>query len=394
VKTPFGDLSALVRFLATQVAEHPGYADLRDRYGLALACAGDAARAADQFEAALRVNPRYEAARFNLAWLCIRSSGVGVRAHDETPLPGALATRLELVRTGAKDPRAALATLEGTTEPLADLDRAWLFVQAGDTAAAQAAIARVVAHDPDFAALAAITGIARDGRVEATTLDAWAAMYGGNPHVATLAPVAATLARSVSDDDAALRDLAWGGLLSADLAAYWVARAEHAALRADEPAAAAALQRAIEIDPNRVAARVALGFMHASNGALEAAVVEFETAARLAPRYADVRYQLALAYADSGRAPDAERELRAALEIQPEYLVAKLALGSLLANRGSYGEALSLLQQVRSTGLRSVDLEAQLAALHGRLGHKIQARRALGRARARGRVTPQTGQRR
>jgi tetratricopeptide (TPR) repeat protein len=393
VTAPFGDLRALVRFLAARVAEHPDYADLRDRYGLALACAGDAAAAATQFEAALRMNPSFEAARFNLAWLRVRSPEVGASRHD-SPFPVALATQLELVRIASADPRRALATLEAATSVASELDRVWILVQAGDTATAQDAFARVVARDADFATLAATVGLEHESRVDVTALAAWSDTYGGNPNVSALAPVAAALARATADDDAALRFLAWGCLLSGDLAAYWVARAEHSTLRGDDAAAAAALRRAVEIDPNRVAARVALGFMHASNGSLEAAVAEFETAARLAPHYADVRYELALAYADSERAQDAERELRAALSIQPEYVLAKLALGSLLANRGSDDEALRLLQQVRSGGLRSVDLETQLAALHARLGHKIQARRALGRARARGRVTPQSGQRR
>jgi hypothetical protein len=49
---------------------------------------------------------------------------------------------------------------------------------------------------------------------------------------------------------------------------------------------------------------------------------------------------------------------------------------------GDDAEALGYLQQARQLGLRSVDVEARLAALHDRLGHKIQARRARARARA------------
>jgi tetratricopeptide (TPR) repeat protein len=385
---PFGDLAALAQHLDRRLESQPGYADLHNQRGLARALAGDAPRARDDFEVALRSNADYRVARFNLAWLHIehgdRTAG-GLAQAVARQLPEdqrAHLTALERVRDG--DAAAVLDGLVVPAEPSAwfDLQRLWLCVRAGRAADAEAQLHRIAARDGDLPALLHAAGLLQRNRADATALAAWAAAYRGNPHVASLCHAAADLALAAGRIEESRRHLAWGVALSLDLGAYWIAIGTQHDGRGEERAALVAMRRAVQVDPQRVAARVAFGFLLAARSQAEEAIAELEAAARLAPRYADVRYQLGLLYSEVDRADAAEAHLRAALDLHPGYVLAKLALGCLLEARGRDTEALQLLQQVRQSGLRSADLEQRLAVLHERLGHPIQARRARSRARA------------
>ena len=69
-------------------------------------------------------------------------------------------------------------------------------------------------------------------------------------------------------------------------------------------------ERAVQIDTDHAAARVALGQVRLEDGDVAAAITELETAARLAPGSAQTHFVLARAYARAGRDADAERERR------------------------------------------------------------------------------------
>jgi tetratricopeptide (TPR) repeat protein len=139
------------------------------------------------------------------------------------------------------------------------------------------------------------------------------------------------------------------------------------------PAAAAAFEAAIRLDPDFLAARSNLVTVHLMAGDLAAArksadeliarapesaralylrglsalrsgdaqVALHDFGAMLArdPAYAAAHYDLALAEIKLGRIDDAERELRAALSLAPGYARARFALGTVLLRVGKRDEA-------------------------------------------------------
>jgi tetratricopeptide (TPR) repeat protein len=385
---PFGDLDRLVRHLDARLAAHPSYADLRNLRALARVQSGDARGVREDLEAALGVNPDYQAARFNLAWALLRDGEAAVvgRATDlARPLPAAWRRHLETVRIAcAGEPQRALESLpaEEDGDAWPGLARVWLLVVLDRIPEAGAALQRVIARDADLPSILHTAGVLVRGAIDADRLREWSKSYAGNPHAGTLCQPAAELAHAAGDVDGSRRTLAWGVALNLDLGAYWSALGTQYESLGEEHAALVAMRRAVQVDPEQVAPRIALGYLFAARGLLQEAITQMEAAARLAPSYADVRYQLGLLYSDAGRSADAERELRAALHVKPSYVLANLALGCLLDTAGRNEEALEMLQSVRRSGLRSADLEARLAALHARLGHRNQARRANARARA------------
>ena len=385
---PFGELDALLLHLDRRLEAQPAYADLRNQRGLLRVLCGDIAAARDDFEVALRANPDYAVARFNLAWLHVEHGDTvagGLATAVARPLPAAWRehlAQLETVRhAGAEAALASLAVPEDAS-PWFDLQRLWLLLRAGRSADAEVQLQRIAARDADLPALLHAAGLLQRNRADAAALAAWAAAYRGNPQIASLCQVAADLEFAQDRVDDSRRHLAWGAALSLDLSSYWIAVGTQHDSRGEERAALVAMRRAVQVDPQHVAARVAFGFLLAARAQAEEAIAELEAAARLAPRYADVRYQLGLLYAEVERSDAAEAHLRAALAVHPGYVLATLALGCLLEARGRDAEALQLLQQVRQSGLRSADVEQRLAVLHERLGHPIQARRARARARA------------
>jgi tetratricopeptide (TPR) repeat protein len=386
---PFGNLDRLIQHLDARLESHPNFADVRNLRALARLQTGDVGGARADLEAALGVNPDYAVARFGLAWLLLGSKepSAAARATDVArPLPAAWRRQLEIVRVaGTRDVDAALAELDaGGAQgcPWFELDRLWLLAGAGRWAQADQQLLAIAAGDGDLPSLLHATGLFARGAPDHARVSAWAAAYRGNPHFATLCSAGAELAHAAGDIEQSRRLLAWGVALSLDLCGYWTELGVQHESLGEGRAALVALRRAVQVDPERLKPRTALGYLFAARGQAGEAIAELEVGARLAPQYADVRYQLGLLYAEVGRAGDAEAEFRAALEVHSGYVLARLALACLLETQGRDAEALELLQTVRRAGLRSADIESRLAAVHARLGHRNQARRAQARARA------------
>jgi len=374
------DLARLLGHLDVRVALHPKYADWRNLRGMARAYAGKESEARIDFEAALELNPQYEAARANLAWLDA-CNGIEPRGLDT--LAPAWQTHLRFMADlpGTQSP----AVTSSNPSKLELLDGLLHAIVVEDWIAAEAARGRIAAQAPRLDALMHRIGLGP--RADRAPLLEWRAVYRGNPQAMSLCQAAAEIARAAEDFDRSADLLAWGAVVSLDLCAYGMAMAVHWDAAGRESEALAMLEEAVHADPERPSALAALAHRHAVNGRHDAAIAAMESAAALAPRFADVRYELGLMYRDAERYSDAERELRAALTAQPGYVLAQLALGTLLHEQGRDAEALPLLQRVRSAGLRSTDVELRLASAHARLGHVNHARRAAARARAAARTT-------
>jgi TolB-like protein/Tfp pilus assembly protein PilF len=105
-----------------------------------------------------------------------------------------------------------------------------------------------------------------------------------------------------------------------------------------------ALARAMDLAPNDAEVLLAYGRLLSQLERWEAALEVTERGAALDPLDPSARHQLALVYRGIGRLDDAERELRALLAREPHDVAGRLELGELLMETGRFEAALPELQ--------------------------------------------------
>ena len=110
------------------------------------------------------------------------------------------------------------------------------------------------------------------------------------------------------------------------------------------------LDRALAIDANSVAARMARGGLYYQEGKPEAAVGDLEFAASRQPDNAANLDRLGQTYQALERTGDAVRVLRRAAELAPEDSKTLLHLGRALADAGQTGEAKAVMERFRQLG--------------------------------------------
>ncbi len=384
---------------------NPNFADIRNLCGLLFLERGEWSEAWTEFEAAVEINPRYAAARFNRL--------VARRLRDGS-LPA------DVWRTEAAEFRVE--------EPLRSLWSAWYFAQAGQFSEVFRGL-EALTTDSRWNGLAAFTaaiyahcsgdhrraagylcGAAKghpfyeeilmrrgvlerrdDARPEKLQLSlapepsaAVRAMDAAswNPLTAALyehlALICAT--QGAGDDAAALYEEAF--LRQGDEARHLLRMSRLSLAHGNEEGAMRSLLRAIECDATSVEARVALGSEYQSQGFPDEAVVQFEVAARLRPKFPDVQYNLGLLYEAVGRAADGVRCYRAALAINPNYFQARMSLAQALLESSAHAEAIVELDRLLLGGAPSADLLVQKAEAHLAIGENNAAVELLERAAA------------
>lgn len=110
--------------------------------------------------------------------------------------------------------------------------------------------------------------------------------------------------------------------------------------------AAAALEKALEANPQLVEAHVKLIALYAQLGQPLKAEGHFQAAARLDPRNAESYFSHGLLFASQGRFVEGEKAFRKALEINPQYPGAQLNLGNMLEAQGNLAGATALYQKI------------------------------------------------
>ncbi|MFN8549438.1 MAG: tetratricopeptide repeat protein [Candidatus Eisenbacteria bacterium] len=355
---------------------HPRFADQRNLLGLLYLERGQAEAALAEFEAALEVNPDYVAAGLNRLVALRRIEGsldnaVWTReAHlDRLPEPQrSLWTAWYLAQRGdVQGMKLALRGLieEGKWGGLAEFVCGAHCLALGDPAGANEAFHRAAGAHPLYRELLEQRGLLSRGGAKNPL-----ATHGGstdgpegawNPSVYQLDEFLGTLsARNGAFDQAE----AWfqnAFLRQGDESAHQVRLARLCLARGDEEEAVQVLRRAIELDPTSLEARIALGFEYQSQGYQSEAVAQFEVAVRLQPSYPDLQYNLGLLYEAQERDSDAIRCYRRALEQNGGYFPVRTSLARLLAIGGQFGEALTELDSILASGLRSADLLVQRA---------------------------------
>jgi len=106
-----------------------------------------------------------------------------------------------------------------------------------------------------------------------------------------------------------------------------------------------ALERALEIDPNVAATHNDLGLICLSEHNLESAEKEFRAALELDPKFAEAQNNLGVVYSEQGKDSEALALFRQATENDPRYARAFVNLGLLMARQGDLGGAREQIQQ-------------------------------------------------
>jgi tetratricopeptide (TPR) repeat protein len=145
-----------------------------------------------------------------------------------------------------------------------------------------------------------------------------------------------------------------------------------------EKAIAESLERAVQLDPDHLNARLALGtFYHASKMS-RLASQQFSVITQKDPSFPGVHYHHAAVYLNNGRLPDALRELKTEVELHPDDPSARLELGDLLLHTGSAKGALEQFLATERTESALPDLYFGMAKAYRDLG---QLERAIEAAR-------------
>jgi tetratricopeptide (TPR) repeat protein len=285
-------------------------------------------------------------------------------APGERQWPYLLSVVLESVHRPEEARRSVERALAGTDQYYpAVLRLARLHLEEGRTAAAAAVLVSARRHAPDDPALLALLGdlSLREGRPR-DAANALGRALAAQPAANRLHYPLAMALRALGDADGARAHLAQVGPVGVTardpvLDEVWVerrsARADvaeglRAATAGDFAPAEEAFRRAIAGDPSNVSALTNLAALEARRGDVAAAIGHLERAVEAAPTAVTARYNLGLLLVQAGRPVPAEPHLRAALDLAPKDDGVRLALASALTALGRPGEALDLVDQVRT----------------------------------------------
>jgi len=260
--------------------------------------AGEAALAAEAYDQALRLDPRYRYARRRLVHLALQSRDLQRARHESDRLladaPGvpehlflaALVADKDGRRPDARKGYLDAIAAAGGDYPEAYVNLAALEKAAGDGAKARAALEKAVAQKPDYDV--AWTNLGKlhesEGR-RAAAEDAYHQALEADPHHAPAWLALGQLHAAEGRLDDGIREL----------------------------------KKALEAKPGYDAAELALGLTYAKAGRLDEAVATYRALLAESPRHLAGWYDLALALEAGGRSAEAREALRSALAVDPGH---------------------------------------------------------------------------
>ncbi len=191
----------------------------------------------------------------------------------------------------------------------------------------------------------------RGDKVEAAALDTFAVADGQLLDRLKALPVAYLKAMKVPTSDAELaRAQKWAAPTTVARAYELYVQGRRAAYRATQDGSESAvefLSRAIEADPQFVAAQYALGVVHQNLGNRWKAAAQFRASAQLDPTYAEPYKALGDLYLTAPRRlfEEAIKAYSKAIELRPFYADAHVGLGDALAAKGEIDPAVAAYQK-------------------------------------------------
>ncbi len=137
-----------------------------------------------------------------------------------------------------------------------------------------------------------------------------------------------------------------------------------------------ALERAVELDPDLLKARLRLGRAYYDLNRHDLALEQFEAVARKDPHYPWIHSSMAVVHMNAGSVEAAVQVLKRELQYHPDHHSARLELGEALLKAGDSQEAIEYLLQVKEEDVSSSDrvvLNHALAKAHRDLGRLEEA---------------------
>jgi tetratricopeptide (TPR) repeat protein len=131
-----------------------------------------------------------------------------------------------------------------------------------------------------------------------------------------------------------------------------------------------ALKRALEIDPNAAATHNDLGLAYLADRNLEGAEKEFRAALELSPKFAEAQNNLGVVYNEQGKDSEALELFRQATGNDPHYARAFVNLGLLMARQGDLSGAKDQIQQALKISPNNAGALSALEMIEGRMNPK------------------------
>jgi superkiller protein 3 len=307
----------VLRELEEEIRLHPDYADLRNQRGLLMMTLGDLTGAKQEFLNALRLNPKYREAAFNLGYLYLETKrwkeaeAIFFPEAKRNPGDDFLQTLLGIISLGlGREKEAALKLHRG------------------------------LGSHPGVRTFYQKKGMRRNGKVH---VDGKAAngLHEGYLHRRQALFhqfIGLYLAREGKSTQA-VRELKKAAKLVPDAfqshfnlgIVYYYQGAHQKAVEE--------FNKAIEINPKHGMGYAYLSYVYGLTRRTREALRSMKKAVRLNPRYADLRYSLALLYSDRKQYREAVSELKRAVHINPNYLFARFNLGILYEDQKRWKEA-------------------------------------------------------
>ena len=152
-------------------------------------------------------------------------------------------------------------------------------------------------------------------------------------------------------------------------------------MRNVDPEGVKALERAVELDPDLLKARLRLGRAYYDLNRHDLALEQFEAVAQKDPSYPWVHSSMAVVHVNAGSVEAAVQVLKRELQYHPDHHAARLELGEALLRAGDSQQAIRQLLQVKEEDVSSTDrvaLNHALSKAHrdrGRLQEAVAAAR-------------------
>ena len=131
-----------------------------------------------------------------------------------------------------------------------------------------------------------------------------------------------------------------------------------------------ALERALQIDSNVAATHNDLGLVYLSEHNLEGAEKEFRAALEVNPTFAEAQNNLGVVYSEQGKDSEAVALFRQATENDPLYARAFVNLGLLMARQGDLSGAKEQIQQALKISPNNSGALAALEMIEGKMNLK------------------------
>ena len=154
-------------------------------------------------------------------------------------------------------------------------------------------------------------------------------------------------------------------------------------MRNVDPEGLKALERAVELDPDLLRARLRLGRAYYDLNRHDLALEQFEAIARRNPRYPWIHSSLAVVHMNAGAVESAVQALRTELGNYPDHHAARLELGEALLKSGETAQAVEHLVQLKEKDVSPADrvsLNHSLSKAYRDLGQLEKALAASRRA--------------